>query len=412
MLTSRSTLRGEGSGAKSLRGYAAVLALSLWVVAAWSLATPGRLDRNGTLKGTDFVSTWLPGQIVADGPVAALYDRDWWRAAFPRLFPDVPGLLYLPNYPPQAALLFSPLGRWPFETALIIWTIVSLALYGGSVYALWRRCPSLSADGATVALVAAGWPAFYLLALNGQNTTIVLACYTAAGLAYLAGREWWMGVAFGLCAIKPHFLAGPALTLLLAGRWRAVAGICASAAAQVAVTAAVLGPAVFVTYGAVSLDLLRDPAIFEPKLWQAHGLKNATTLLLGRGTVAAVVFIVSAGLVLWLALRALGKRGSSPEPIRFAVLVVASALLNLHLYGYDLVVLAPALLFAADWCVAHPDVPVARRLAWLTAAIVVVPLLAPVAAFTRMQLSVPLMAWFGWELLEVTEDRGRSTASR
>ncbi len=412
MLTSRSAPRRKRFSAEPLRGYAAVLALSLWVVAAWSLATPGRLDRNGTLKGTDFVSTWLPGHIVAHGPVAALYDRKWWRAAFPRLFPDVPGLLYLPNYPPQAALLFSPLGRWPFESALIFWTMVSVALYSGSVYALWRRCPSLSVDGATVALIAAGWPAFYLLVLNGQNTTIVLACYTAAALACVAGREWWMGAAFGLCAIKPHFLAAPALALLLAGRWRAVAGICTSVAVQVGVTAAVLGPAVFVTYGAVSLELLRDPAIFEPKLWQAHGLKNATNLMLGRGTAAAVVFLVSAGLVLWLAVRAWGKGPSSPAPIRFAILVVASALLNLHLYGYDLVVLAPALLFAADWCVAHPDLPAARRLAWLTAAIVLVPLLAPLAAFTRVQLSVPLMAWFGWELLALTEDRGRPTASR
>jgi len=401
--------RAEPFDAKSIRGYSIVLAASLWAVAAWTLATPGRLDRNGTLKGTDFVSTWLPGHIVAEGPLSALYDWSWWRASFPRLFPDVPGLLYLPNYPPQAALVFSPLGRLPFDAALILWTLVSIAVYAWSIHALWRQCPSLASAGRTLAVVALGWPAFYLLVLNGQNTSLVLACYTAAALACIAGREWWMGLAFGLCAIKPHFLVGPALVLLVSGRWRAVAGICASVGAQVAATMAVLGSAVYLTYGSVSLKLLRDPEIFEPKLWQAHGLKNAVTLLLGRGPAATVVFVAAGTAVLWLASRAWRGNWQAAPRERFALLIVASALLNLHLYGYDLVVLAPALMFAANWSAAHVGTPAARRLAWLIAAIVVVPLTAPLAAFTRIQLSVPLIAWLGWELLGGSTDRRRAT---
>jgi hypothetical protein len=392
---------------RPIRGYAAVLAVSLWSVAAWTLATPGRIDRFGTLKGIDFASSWLSGRLVSQGRADLLFDERAWREAFARLFPDVPGLLFLPNYPPQAALFFSPFGRLPFEWGVLAWTAVSLMLYSWSIRALWLRSRALADHGATVALLALGWPAFFLLALNGQNTTLVLASWTAAALAHAAGREWWMGVALGACALKPHFAIVPAVVLLAAGRWRAVAGMIAMGLAQVAVTVLALGSHVYVEYLQTSLTVLRDPTLYEPKLWQAHGLKNALDLLLGRGPLATVVYIVLAAALVWITAR-VWRRGQSGG-LRFALLVATSTLLNPHLYGYDLVVLAPALIVSADWIVLHPDDPRGMTMRWLLVGIFLVPLVAPLAAFTHVQLSVPLLAWFWWQL--ATEaDRARPTA--
>jgi hypothetical protein len=87
----------------------------------------------------------------------------------------------------------------------------------------------------------------------------------------------------------------------------------------------------------------------------------------------------------------------------FGALVVASVLLNPHVYGYDLVVLAPALMVAIDRAVSLSSTRRASKLGLLAAALMLVPLLAPVAAFTRIQLSVPLLAWFGWELVREAE---------
>ena len=410
MATSPRASAGERRRTDALRGYAVVLAVSLWTVAAWTLATPGRIDRFGTLKGVDFGSSWLSGRLVSHGRADLLFDDGAWRDAFARLFPDAPGLLFLPNYPPQAALFFSPFGALPFEQAVIAWTAASLALYAWSIRALWRQAPALSSHGTTVAVLAIGWPAFFLLALNGQNTTIVLACWTAASLAYAAGREWWMGVALGACALKPHFAVIPGLVLLGAGRWEALAGMIAMGIAQVAVTSIVLGPQVYVDFVRTSVDVLRDPTLYEPKLWQAHGLKNALDLLLGRGPLATSVYLACALAVLWLVVRAWRDQHAVAKPSQFAVLVTAATLLNPHLYGYDLVVLAPAIIVAADWAVRRAGTPDGLTMTRLLVAIVLVPLAAPLAAVTRFQISVPLVAWFGWELLRVARREAKVTA--
>jgi hypothetical protein len=394
---------------RALRGYAAALALGLWVVAAYSLATPGRIDRFGTLKAVDFVSAWFSGRLVAEGRESLLYDRGTWRDAVPRLFPDAPGLLFLPNYPPQAALLFAPFGRLPYGHAAVAWTIVSLAVYAWSVAALWRAYPALAGAGVTVALAALGWPAFFLLVLNGQNTSLVIASYALAAIACAGRREVPMGAALGLCAIKPHFALVPALVLLCAGRWRALSAMAAVTAAQAGAVAWTLGTGVLAAYAESLVELARDPAVFEPRLWQAQGAASALDLLLGRGPLSSTLYGVTLAAGTWIVARAWRDEALSPAR-QFALLVVASALLNPHLHGYDLVVLAPALLFAADWCVRHAEAAEARRLAWIALALVLVPLAAPLAAVTRVQLTAPLLAWFGWMLLRLREDRARSTA--
>jgi hypothetical protein len=408
-LTTDDATSADRLSRRALRGYAVVLALTLWAVAAFSLATPGRLDRTGALKGIDFVSSWFSGHLVSEGRADLLFDRAAWREAIPRLFPEAPGLLFLPNYPPQAALFFSPFGRLPFGPALVLWTLVSMALYAWAIRVVWREYPALAGDGVTVALAAAGWPAFFLLALGGQNTTIVLACYALAGLACARRREGWMGAAFGLCALKPHFALVPAVVLLLAGRWRAVAAMGAVVSAQIAAVVVALGAKPLIAYWRSLPELLRDPTPFEPKLWQAHGLANALDLLLGRGAVSTTLYVAAAAAGIGIAVRTCRQASGSPWR-RFAVLVVASALFNPHLYGYDLVVLAPALLFAADWCVRHAEDREARRLAWIAIAVVVVPLAAPLAAMTRVQVSTVLLGWLGWRLVRLREDPARPTA--
>ena len=43
------------------------LALVLWSSAVWVMATPGPLDRFGTLKGTDFSQFFVSARLVATG---------------------------------------------------------------------------------------------------------------------------------------------------------------------------------------------------------------------------------------------------------------------------------------------------------------------------------------------------------
>jgi hypothetical protein len=70
------------------------------------------------------------------------------------------------------------------------------------------------------------------------------------------------------------------------------------------------------------------------------------------------------------------------------VLLLATVLVAPHLTVYDLVLLAPALLWISDWLIANRSHPATHRLGWLVYASYVLPLFGPLAKFTHVQLSV------------------------
>jgi hypothetical protein len=81
-----------------------------------------------------------------------------------------------------------------------------------------------------------------------------------------------------------------------------------------------------------------------------------------------------------------------PLPLRFSALLFATVLLAPHLTVYDLVILAPAFLLLSDWIVTHPDDRITSTLKFLLYFAFALPLLGPLARWTHLQLSVPIMA--------------------
>ena len=55
--------------------------------------------------------------------MTALHDAQ--VALVPESAPD----LYPTVYPPQAALLFAPFSGWPYRPALLIWNVLTIAMY-------------------------------------------------------------------------------------------------------------------------------------------------------------------------------------------------------------------------------------------------------------------------------------------
>jgi hypothetical protein len=70
----------------------------------------------------------------------------------------------------------------------------------------------------------------------------------------------------------------------------------------------------------------------------------------------------------------------------------ATVLLAPHLTVYDLVILAPAFLLLSDWIVTQPDDRITSTLKFLLYFAFALPLLGPLARWTHLQLSVPIMA--------------------
>src|SRR5579859_6937871 len=114
---------------KRLRAHGLLFAVALWGVYVWTIATPGLRDRNGNLKGTDFLHFYVLGALAAEHRGADLYDMNAQAALAAERVPEAAGIRYLPLYPPQVSIFFAPLGYVSYPVALTVWWSFCASVY-------------------------------------------------------------------------------------------------------------------------------------------------------------------------------------------------------------------------------------------------------------------------------------------
>jgi alpha-1,2-mannosyltransferase len=374
---------------KRLRVHGLILALCLWSVYVWNMAAPALRDRAGNLKGTDFLHFYTLGSLALAHRGADLYSMQAQSELAAQRVPAAAGIRYLPLYPPQVSILFAPFARLSYTCALILWLTLSGLLYGLCVYAVWRICPNLQSDRLTVLILALAFPAFWHLIAWGQTSALALACFTLAFFALRTQREFLAGLALGCLTFKPQLGVAAAVIFLATRRWKVIAGALLSASAQLAVAWIYYGPDSLRTW----IQLLsRVPTLLpllEPKLYQTHSLRTFWTLLLPWPRLDIALYILTA--ILTLALAARCWQSTLPLPLRYSALLLATVLVAPHLTVYDLVILAPAFLLLSDWIIVQPDRIRTPHLELLLYLAFILPLLGPLARWTHLQLTVPVM---------------------
>jgi len=392
--------------AKRLRVHGLLLALSLWSVYAWNVATPGLFDRAGNLKGTDFLHFYTLGSLALAHRGADLYNMSAQSQLVAQRVPAATGIRYLPVYPPQVSILFAPFAHLSYPCALVLWLTLSSLIYGACIYVLWRICPNLRNYGLTVLVLALAFPAFWHLIAWGQTSALALACFTLAFFALHAERELLAGLALGCLIFKPQLGLAAAVIFVDTRRWKVVAGALFSALAQLA--------AAWIYYGPDSLriwiqTLFRFPSLLpllEPKLYQTHSLRTFWTMLLPWPNLAFGLYILTALLTLALAARC--WQSSVSLPLRYSALLLATVLVAPHLTVYDLVILAPAFLLLTDWIVAEPNQSTTSCLELLLYLAFALPLLGPLTRWTHLQLTVPVMLATLYVLFQLGEGSRQS----
>lgn len=371
------------------------LAVAGWLVLAWLHASPGMLDRFGTLRGVDFLQFYAAGWVVANGHAASLYDWEAFARRLPELVPGIGELLFLPVYPPQLALVFAPLGTLAYLPALAIWTLVSAALYVGAGWAALRALPALRAYRLEAWCFALGFPPFLQLLAHGQVAAIALAVLIAALYGFQNAKPLLVGLALGSLVFKPQLGAFALAALILWPSWRLLGGLFIGAGVQLTLVAAILGTALLREYVTVVQTLASSAGQFEPKLWAMHSLRGAFELLVGQNALATAGWLLASALSVWLARSAWTQNQSTD--VRFAVICLLGLLLNPHLYIYDLVLMAVPLACLASWLVARGDTA-DLRVQHQAYALVWLPLLGPLAAMTHVQLTSPALVALLWSL--------------
>src|SRR6202044_4184726 len=89
---------------RRLRAHGLILALCLWSVYTWNMATPGLIDRAGNFKGTDFLHFYTLGSLTLAHRGADLYDMQAQSELAAQRVPPAAGIRYLPLYPPQVSI--------------------------------------------------------------------------------------------------------------------------------------------------------------------------------------------------------------------------------------------------------------------------------------------------------------------
>ena len=408
---SLSHAEGGNSGwvnARRVRTHAVLLCICLWSLYLWNLSIPGLFDRSGNVRGTDFVHFYTMGAFAAAHRGADLYDMNAASAWLAGQLPQAAGKRYLPLYPPQVSVLFSPFARLPYGEALALWWCCTALLYGLCCYVIWRRCPNLKAYGATVALAALGFPAFFHLIAWGQTSALALVCITAAFLMLNRGLDVLAGCALGCLIFKPQLGVAAAVVFLAMGAWKIVGGAIVAACAQLLLGVLYFGWTPLQRWFSVLRNVRFEWRWLEPRPYQTHSLRTFWALLIPWSGVATALWFLSAALVLGLTI-ALWKR-EAPLALRYSGLLFATVLVAPHLTVYDLVILVPAFLLTADWAVTQPVAPSIRKLGSLYYLVFLLPLLSPVVRWVHIQFSVIAMTACIYMIWQLSRDSLPGTA--
>jgi len=376
--------------ARRIRVHGLLLALCLWTVYAVDMSTPGLRDRNGLLKGTDFLHFYTLGNIALQKRGDLLYDVRTQASLLQKLVPEAAGNSYVPLYGPQISLLFVPLARMSYPAALTIWLLLNAVIYGTCCYLVWKHCANLRDEPWTVLIAALAFPGFFHLIAWGQTSGLALLCFTLAFVALSKNRPYLAGLAIGSLIFKPQLGVAATVIFLFAREWKVITAAILAALAQLSIGWLYYGTPVMREYLRALLHVREVLPMLEPRPYQMHSLRAFWSLLIPWTPLAFLLYAITVVAVLAVAVHCWRSRASLG--LRYSAVMLATVLVAPHLTVYDLLILAPAFLLMADWAMrtsSASSVTIMPAFLYLCYPLF---LLGPLARFTHLQLSVIALA--------------------
>ena len=332
-----------------LRTQLALIPAYVWLVDMWRLfirQLPLPSDATHAHLVRDFLHFYVQGVIAREHAGHALYDINEMAAVAERVLPGIPKHVFPPVYGPHVALLFQPLASLSYLHALYVWLAITCVGTLVCLFLVWRHCPGSTPQRAWVlGVLAIGVPGLHFTLSFAQASVIGVAALTWLWLALRSGRPFLAGVAVGLLAYKPQLGILPAMVFLWRREWWVVFGAIVSVGVQLVVAAAFWGVAIFRDYVEALQQLPAVLDAMEPDVHLAYSVR-AVASEIGLSSSAAWLAsgVLSAAVVVWVCWT---WRASVPVERRYAGLVLGTLAINPHLYGYDLLLAAPAMLVAA-----------------------------------------------------------------
>ena len=211
-----------GPGSRRLRVYPIALLATLAAALLFAVVSYEEDDPVSRLGG-DYPAFYGAGAIAIAGDWDEIYSAERQSDEQRGLIDDEGSYLYF-SYPPFVAGAYAPLGGFEYRLSFLLHTALMAAALAGAVRLLWPWLGRL--QWPPVAIYAAALAFYPLLRAvpGGQNTTLSLMLLAAAVRLDHEDRPVAAGVALALLLFKPQFGVVLVPLLVVARRWRVLAG--------------------------------------------------------------------------------------------------------------------------------------------------------------------------------------------
>ena len=253
--------------------------LALVALAAKAYLTARNVSRLGALDQADFNLFYYAFDTVAHHlpDIGKLYDRAYLLERLHALgTPIAPENDAFFGYPPQFAVLLSPLAALGLQAAKCLWVTISGVLLLVSLAMLTVLCVPKSSNRRVrfylfaLGLAALSAPLYAEIQFGQSNCLILFLVSSMLWLRYERGNSWLAGVPIGIAII---FKLSPAVILLpflIRKDWRLVVSAGVVALAGTVATALVTGSGLLIRYLTEALPALTHQALGSgPAPWNS-----------------------------------------------------------------------------------------------------------------------------------------------
>lgn len=371
----------------------------------WGITLPALIDPALTLRfGADFVHFYTLGWLAVHRAGEVLYNPAALQATQAALVPALADRLYLPLYPPQAAVVFAPFAMLSYSLASAFWSATSVVGYLLVICLAIRDVPRVASERVLLWTAAIAFPPFWYLVMFRQNSVIVLIVLFGGWQFLERRRAVLAGFVLGFLALKPQFGIPFAVVALYRRDRPLIAGALCSAALQVVIAMIVFGPNVIADYVSYLPRVAATANVTEPVLYKSLSLRTLSRML--PSPIGEAVWAVVCIFVLLAVMRV--SRARVPVRLFMALAILAAVLVSPHVYVYDGVVLVLPFLWLGEWRLERREggLFLCHALLFWSAAFLMMPAtlaFGPVAAVIMTVAAIPALVMLFWTSIRDVE---------
>jgi hypothetical protein len=259
------------------------------------------------VRQTEFRAALTAATLIGEGRGAELYTLAAQQDAENRVVSGytVGGMIPYAQ-PPYWAILLVPFLQAGLVLQLVFtaWTLISAAAAGLSLGLLAAGWPTARNPSWLLMLAATSFFPLITALMIGQSTALVLLALAGASAALKYDRDELAGGVLGLALVQPSLLPPILLGLVLARRWRVLAGFAVAAAGLIVILMPVLGVTWPLEYLGFAVDpshwvLGRSPGGLGPQTWRALFTDTLGANLTPVGLVLTALATVGLLVVTW-----------------------------------------------------------------------------------------------------------------